>query len=56
MDEDRAELQYAAVAGAVIGSVTGILLERALFLHTLIRALIGAVVLSGAVYCFRAFR
>jgi hypothetical protein len=34
-DKDRAELQIAAIAGAVIGSVTGILLERGLWLHTI---------------------
>jgi uncharacterized membrane protein YeaQ/YmgE (transglycosylase-associated protein family) len=56
MDKDRAELQIAAVAGAVIGSVTGIVLEHALLLHTLVWALIGAVVVGGAVYCYRAFR
>jgi uncharacterized membrane protein YeaQ/YmgE (transglycosylase-associated protein family) len=56
MDKDRAELQIAAVIGAVLGIVTGMLLERALWLHTIIWALIGAVVVSGAVYCYRALR
>jgi uncharacterized membrane protein YeaQ/YmgE (transglycosylase-associated protein family) len=56
MDKDRAELQIAAVVGALLGIVTGILLEHALLLHTIIWALIGAVIVSGAAYCYRAFR
>jgi hypothetical protein len=56
MDEDRVGLQIAAIVGAALGVVTGILLEQGLFVHTLIWALIGAIVVSGAVYCYRAFR
>jgi hypothetical protein len=55
-DPDRARLQAAAVVGALLGVITGILLEHALLLHTIVWALIGAVVVSGAVYCYRAFR
>jgi hypothetical protein len=55
-DKDRAELQIAAVVGAALGIIAGIALEHALFPHTLVLALIGAAVVSGAVYCYRAFR
>ena len=52
---DRLELLIAAVTGAVLGIVTGYALghER---LGILTWALIGAVVISGAVYCSRFFR
>ena len=55
IDQDRAKLQLAAVTGAVLGIVTGYVLghER---LGILIWALIGAVVISGAAYCYRFFR
>jgi hypothetical protein len=55
MDRDRAELQIAAVIGAVLGGVTGYATDYGWF-KILIWALIGAVVVSGAVYCYRAFR
>jgi len=57
---DRAALQVAAVVGAVLGGVTGYLLsylvESGGWLKILIWALIGAVVLTGIVFCLRAFR
>jgi len=52
-DQDRAELQVAAIIGAALGVVTGYLLG---WLNILIWGLIGAVVVSGLVYCLRAFR
>ena len=55
MDRDRAELEVAAVVGAVLGGVTGYALGKPL-LAIVIWALIGAVVVSGAAYCYRAFR
>jgi F0F1-type ATP synthase assembly protein I len=55
MDKDRAKLQVAAVVGAVLGIVTGYVLGKPL-LAIIIWALIGAVVLGAAVYCYRAFR
>jgi hypothetical protein len=55
MDPDRAKLQVAAVVGAVLGIITGYLLGHGWVL-TIIWALIGAVVVSGMVYCLRAFR
>jgi uncharacterized membrane protein YeaQ/YmgE (transglycosylase-associated protein family) len=54
-DQDRAELQVAAIIGAVLGVVTGYLLGHG-WLNILIWGLIGAVVISGLVYCLRAFR
>jgi uncharacterized membrane protein YeaQ/YmgE (transglycosylase-associated protein family) len=58
--QDRAELQFAAVIGAVIGGVTGYLLSHMVegggWLKILIWALIGAVVVTGMVFCLRAFR
>jgi uncharacterized membrane protein YeaQ/YmgE (transglycosylase-associated protein family) len=51
---DRA-LRVAAIVGAVLGIVTGYSLGHEWF-GILIWALIGAVVLSGAVYCYRVFR
>ena len=57
---DRAALQVAAVVGAVLGGVTGYLLsylvESGGWLKILIWALIGAVVLTGMIFCLRAFR
>jgi uncharacterized membrane protein YeaQ/YmgE (transglycosylase-associated protein family) len=57
---DRAELQVAAVIGAVLGGVTGYLLSNLVesggWLKILIWALIGAVVVSGMVFCLRAVR
>jgi hypothetical protein len=55
IDRDRLELLVAALAGAALGIVTGYSLghER---LGILTWALIGAVVVSGAVYCYRIFR
>jgi len=52
---DRLELLIAAVAGAVIGIVSGSWLghER---LGIITWALVGAVVVSGLVYCLRVFR
>jgi uncharacterized membrane protein YeaQ/YmgE (transglycosylase-associated protein family) len=60
-DEDRAELQFAAVIGAALGGVTGYLVSKPGFesggwLKILIWALIGAVVVTGMVFCLRAFR
>jgi uncharacterized membrane protein YeaQ/YmgE (transglycosylase-associated protein family) len=52
---DRAELRVAVIAGAVLGIVTGYSLGHGWF-NMLIWALIGAVVVSGAVYCYRALR
>ena len=49
------ELLVAAVTGAVLGIVTGYALGHE-WLGILIWALIGAVVVGGAVYCYRAFR
>ena len=57
---DRAELQVAAVIGAVLGGVTGYLISSmagsAGWPKIFIWALIGAVVFSGIVYCLRALR
>ena len=55
MDHDRAKLQVAAVIGALLGIVTGYALGHEQ-LGILTWALIGAVVISGAVYCYRFFR
>ena len=58
--QDRTELEVAAVIGALLGGVTGYflssLVERGGSLKTLIWALIGAVVVTGMVFCLRAFR
>jgi uncharacterized membrane protein len=54
-DPDRVKLQIAAVIGAVFGALTGYVAEKPL-LGVLIWALIGAVVVATAVYCYRAFR
>jgi hypothetical protein len=57
---DRAALQIAAIVGAVLGGVTGYLLsylvESGGWLKIVTWALIGAVVVSGMVFCLRAFR
>jgi uncharacterized membrane protein YeaQ/YmgE (transglycosylase-associated protein family) len=55
IDPNRAELQVTAVIGAVLGGVTGYATSYG-FLKMLVWALIGAVVVSGMVYCLRAFR
>jgi hypothetical protein len=55
INPDRLEIQIAAVAGAVLGIVTGILLKHE-WLGIITWALLGAVVISGLVYCLRAFR
>jgi len=59
-DQDRAELQVAAVIGAVLGGVTGYFLSHMVesggWLKILIWALIGAVVVTGMVFCLRASR
>jgi F0F1-type ATP synthase assembly protein I len=52
---DRAELRVALIAGAVLGVGTGYLLGHGWF-NMLIWALIGAVIVSAAVYCYRALR
>ena len=52
---DRTELQVAAAIGAALGVVTGYLLGHG-WLNILIWGLIGAVVVSGLIYCLRAFR
>ena len=52
---DQVELLVAAVTGAVLGIVTGYALGHEQ-LGILTWALIGAVVISGAVYCYRFFR
>ena len=49
IQRDQLELLLAAVAGAGLGGITGIVLGRE-ELGTLIWALIGAVVVSGVVY------
>ena len=54
MDEDRVELLISAAAGAGLGIVAGYLLGHG-WLNVVIWALIGAVVVSGAVHCYRAF-
>jgi hypothetical protein len=55
IDPDRAKLLLAAVAGALLGIVTGSVAGKPL-LGIIIWALIGAVVVSGVVYCLRFFR
>ena len=55
MDEDRVELLIAAVVGAALGIVIGYL-DRTDWFAMAISALIGSVVVSGLVYCLRAFR
>ena len=57
---DRAALQVAAVVGAALGGVTGYLLSNLVesggWLKILIWALIGAVIVTGIVFCLRAVR
>jgi len=57
---DRAALQVAAVVGAALGGFTGYLLtnlvESGGWLKLLIWALIGAVVVTGIVFCLRPLR
>jgi uncharacterized membrane protein len=53
--EGRVALLVAALAGAALGIVTGYSLGHGWF-NILIWALIGAVVVSGAVYCYRILR
>ena len=55
IQRDQLELLLAAVAGAGVGGITGIVLGRE-ELGTLIWALAGAVVVSGVVYFHRFFR
>ena len=55
IQRDQLELLLAAVAGAGLGGITGIVLGRE-ELGTLIWALIGAVVVSGVVYFHRSLR
>ena len=55
IQRDRLELLLAAVAGAGLGGITGIVLGHE-ELGTLILALIGAVVVSGVVYFYWSFR
>ena len=52
---DRVELLLAAIAGAVVGGVTGFFLEHER-LGLSIWALAGAIVVSGVVYFHRFFR
>ena len=55
IQRDRLELALAAVAGAGLGGIIGIVLGHEA-LGVLIWALVGAVVVSGIVYCLRFFR
>jgi outer membrane lipoprotein SlyB len=55
IQRDQLELLLAALAGAGLGGITGIVLGRE-ELGTLIWALIGAVVVSGVVYFHRSLR
>ena len=54
IQRDQLELLLAAVAGAGVGGVTGIVLGHEES-GTLIWALVGAVVVSGVVYLHRSF-
>jgi uncharacterized membrane protein YeaQ/YmgE (transglycosylase-associated protein family) len=57
MDKERVELLIAAAIGAFLGIATGYATDWGTeWFRILIWALIGAVVVSGAVYCYRAFR
>jgi uncharacterized membrane protein YeaQ/YmgE (transglycosylase-associated protein family) len=49
------ELLITAVIGALLGIVTGYL-DRSVWFAVIIRAFMGAVVVSGMVYCLRASR
>jgi hypothetical protein len=53
--ESRVAPLVAALAGAALGIATGYSLGHG-WLNISIWALIGAVVVSGAVYCYRIFR
>ena len=53
---NQAELKVAAVVGALLGIITGYLVGSGGWFIMLIWALIGAVVVSGLVYCLRVFR
>ena len=55
IQRDQLELLLAAVAGAGLGGITGIVLGREA-LGVLIWALVGAVVVSGVVYLHRSLR
>ena len=56
LSEDQVELIVAAVLGAALfGILIGYSLENGWF-GIIIWALIGAVVVSGVLYCLRAFR
>jgi uncharacterized membrane protein YeaQ/YmgE (transglycosylase-associated protein family) len=59
-ETDRTALQVATVVGSVLGGVTGYLLSNLVesggWLKILIWALIGAVVVTGIVFCLQAFR
>jgi F0F1-type ATP synthase assembly protein I len=55
LSEDQVELIVAAVLGALFGILTGYSLDNGR-IGIIIWALIGAVVVSGALYCLRAFR
>jgi hypothetical protein len=54
IQRESLELLLAAVAGAGLGGVTGLVLGHE-ELGTLIFALVGAVVVSGVVYLYRSF-
>ena len=57
MDEKQVELLIAAAIGAFLGIATGYATDYGTeWFKILIWALIGAVVVSGAAYCYRAFR
>ena len=55
IQRDQLELLLAAVAGAGLGGITGIVLGHE-ELGTLIWALVGAVVVSGVVYFYWSLR
>ena len=55
IQRDQLELLLAAVAGAGVGGITGIVLGHEA-LGVLIWALVGAVVVSGVVYFHRSIR
>ena len=54
IQRDQLELLLAAVAGAELGGVTGLVLGQE-ELGVLIWTLVGAVVVSGVVYLYRSF-
>jgi uncharacterized membrane protein YeaQ/YmgE (transglycosylase-associated protein family) len=57
MNEQRVELLIAAAIGAFLGIATGCATDYANeWFKILIWALIGAVVVSGAAYCYQALR